>query len=312
MSLPKHNDLRIPVMEFLKKNGASLSRDMVIPLSQTLQLTEEELQQMYPSGNGPIFKDRISWAITYLHLSGVITKVGRGIYELSAVGSELLKDPKSIDNYIEEKIAVRDALKKRGALNKDNYALIEKSTSSEKLTPQESLYQSYANIKKSTTDEILETILSKNPREFEKLVVLLLQRMGYGGEIKDSGIVTQATNDNGIDGIIKEDILGLGRIYIQAKRYAIDNTIGREEIQKFVGALAVAQSNKGVFITTSYFKKTAIDYVNSLNGSTTIVLIDGQQLADYIYEYELGMQVEQIIKIKKLDNDFWDEMIDDK
>lgn len=310
MPIPKHNELRVPVLEYLKNNGASTSKNMVRPLSQILGLTEEEINQLYASGNGPIFKDRISWALTYLGLSGLITKLSRGIYEINPKGIELLKTPNKIDNYIDSKMAIRDAAKNKKEESSTADLIIEKSTPSEKLTPQEKLYQSYANIKKSTTDEILETILSKTPREFEKLVVALLQKMGYGGEIKNSGTVTQATNDNGIDGIIKEDILGLGRIYIQAKRYALDKSISREEIQKFVGALAVAQSNKGVFITTSYFTKNASDYVNNLNGSTTIVLIDGEKLAEFIYEYELGMQVEQVIKIKKLDSDFWDAMQD--
>ncbi len=153
--------------------------------------------------------------------------------------------------------------------------------------------------------------MTKTPTSFEKLVVMLLQKMGYGGEIKNSGLVTKVSNDGGIDGIIKEDVLGLGRIHIQAKRYKMDSCIGREEIQKFVGALAVAQSNKGVFITTSYYSKGALEYVNNLNGSTTIVLIDGKQLAEYIYDYSLGMQVEQTIEIKKLDADFWDSMKDE-
>jgi restriction system protein len=179
-------------------------------------------------------------------------------------------------------------------------------------TPQEKLYASFTNIRKSIYEEILSTILSKTPTEFEKLVVILLQSMGYGGEIKNSGFVTSRTNDGGIDGIIKEDILGLGRIHIQAKRYKLDSGIGREAIQSFVGALAVAQSNKGVFITTSYFSRGAIDYAENLNGSTTVVLIDGEQLAEYIYDFGLGMQVEQTIKIKKLDSDFWDSMLDNE
>jgi restriction system protein len=138
--------------------------------------------------------------------------------------------------------------------------------------------------------------------------VKLLQAMGYGGEIE--GIVTPYSNDGGIDGIIKEDVLGLGRIHIQAKRYARDNKISREEIQKFVGALAGAQSSKGVFITTSSYKHTAIEYANGLSNAT-VILIDGLQLAKYIYEYGLGMQVEQTIEIKKIDGDFWDLMNDE-
>jgi len=156
----------------------------------------------------------------------------------------------------------------------------------------------------------ISTILTKTPVAFEKLVVSLLQKMGYGGEIQNSGLVIKASNDGGIDGIIKEDILGLGRIHIQAKRYKTDISIGREEIQKFVGALAVAQSNKGVFITTSCYTKGALEYANNLNDSTTLVLIDGKQLAGYIYDFGLGMQVEQTIEIKKLDADFWDSLKD--
>ena len=311
MSIPKHYELRIPVLEYLKQNGPSSPKDMVKPIGLRLNLSDDDMNEMYASGNGPVFHDRIKWAITSLSLSGVIIKLRRGVYEIGPIGIELLTKPAELDSYIDKQLAIRDAAKTSKTITNTTDLPVEKFESLEKLTPQEKLYQSYANIKKSTCDEILDAILSKTPREFEKLVVTLLQKMGYGGEIKNSGIVTQATNDNGIDGIIKEDVLGLGRIYIQAKRYAPENTIGREEIQKFVGALAVAQSNKGVFITTSYFKKTATEYVNSLNGSTTIVLIDGQQLADYIYDYELGMKVEQIIKIKKLDSDFWDAMQDD-
>jgi len=310
MPIPKHNELRVPVLEFLKKNGISSTKEMVTPLSEHFKLSPEEVSQMYESGNGPIFKDRISWAITYLGFTDLISKPKRGVYEITPKGIEMLKTPEKIEEYVDKAAAARDSAKSNSDVINSSSNTAEVITESEKSTPQEKLYQSYANIKKTTKDEILDTILSKTPSEFEKLVVSLLQKMGYGGEIKDSGIVTKATNDKGIDGIIKEDILGLGRIYIQAKCNSSENTIGREEIQKFVGALAVAQSKKGVFITTSSFKKTAIDYVNSLNGTTTIVLIDGEQLSEYIYEFELGMQVEQVIKIKKLDSDFWDAMQD--
>jgi len=219
-----------------------------------------------------------------------------------------LKTPAKITTYINQALDKREPNKHKKITPKEGLSL-EQDTSD--LTPQEKLYSSFNNIKKTIYSEILNTILSKSPLEFEKLVVMLLQKMGYGGEIKNSGLVTQASNDGGIDGIIKEDVLGLGRIHIQAKRYKLDIGIGREEIQKFVGALAVAQSNKGVFITTSYYTKGAIEYVENLNGSTTIVLIDGAKLAEYIYNFDLGMQVEQTIEIKKIDADFWDTMKDD-
>jgi restriction system protein len=311
MPIPKHNELRIPVLEFLKKNGASASKQMIAPLSEEFKLTPEEVNQMYESGKGPIFKARIGWALTYLGFTDLLLRPKRGIYDISAKGVEMLKAPEKIDAYIDEQQALREKLKQNNTVeNVSVEKAIEKTTAPEKLTPQEKLYQSYANIKKSILDDIIDTITSKSPVAFEQLVVTLLQKMGYGGEIKDSGIVTQASNDHGIDGIIKKDILGLERIYIQAKNYDRQSGIGREHIQKFVGALAGVQSKNGVFITTSFYHKTALEYVKNLNGNPNLILINGEELANYVYEYNLGMQTEQVITIKKLDSDYWDEMPD--
>jgi restriction system protein len=173
-------------------------------------------------------------------------------------------------------------------------------------TPLELLTKSFTTIKNEICEDILQTIIKKSPRDFEHLVVKLLEKMGYGGQLENAGTVTQASHDGGIDGIIKEDILGLGRIHIQAKRYDIGNTVSRAEIQKFVGAL-VNQSAKGVFITTSDYSSGAIEYAN---GVPDLVLINGKKLAEYIYDFNLGMQVEQVVEIKKLDSDFWETMED--
>jgi restriction system protein len=306
MPIPKHDDIRIPILKLLKSNNEMKLKEFVEPLANHFNLTEDEINEIYPSGNGHIFYDRISWALSYLNMAGLLDKPKRGIYKINNSGLTLLETPEKINEYIETKLLKREPTRQKKISQND--FKIDFSTSD--LTPQEKLYASFSNIRSSVYSEILNTILSKTPLEFEKLVVLLLQKMGYGGEIKNSGLVTKASNDGGIDGIIKEDVLGLGRIHIQAKRYKLDTAIGREEIQKFVGALAVAQSNKGVFITTSYYSKGAIEYVENLNGMTTIVLIDGNQLAEHIYNYGLGMQVEQTIEIKKLDSDFWDSMKD--
>ena len=307
MALPKHDEIRVPALELLKIKDYIKLRDFIEPLAKYFKLTDEEVNEMYESGNGPIFYDRVSWALSYLNMAGLVEKPKRGTYKISEIGFKIAKKPEQVDSYIEKKLQNRDSTRKNKKTNEDQFKF--EDTSSE-LTPQEKLYNSYENIRKSVYLDILDTIFSKTPIAFEKLVVSLLQKMGYGGEIQNSGLVTKASNDGGIDGIIKEDVLGLGRIHIQAKRYKGDIGIGREEIQKFVGALAVAQSNKGVFITTSYYSKGAIQYANNLNGSTTLVLIDGKQLAEYIYDFGLGMQVEQTIEIKKLDTDFWDSMKD--
>lgn len=308
MTIPRYDEIQFPALKLLSNGEQWKSREFEEPLAKHFNLTEEEVNQMYDSGNGPVFFDRINWALSYLNMAGVVTKPKRGIYQINDDGLKILKTPEKFKQYIDKKIESREPTKRK----KHSEKVIEVGETKSDLTPEESLYSSFQGIKKSVYREIIDTILSKTPREFEKLVVQLLQKMGYGGEIQNSGLVTQYVNDKGIDGIIKEDILGFGRINIQAKRYGLDNNVPREDIQKFVGALAVAQSDKGVFITTSDFTKGAYEYAESLNSSTKIVLINGVKLAEYIYEYNLGVQAEKIIEIKKLDSDFWDSMQDDE
>ena len=306
MAIPKYDEIMPAAIEYLSENGLSRYRDLETPLAQRFALSEQEITKEYESGNGTIFLDRISWALSYLALSGLVARPKRGFYELTELGRTYLGKPEEIKQFVKQKIAERQVSKKADA-SKEEVAISENNLLSG-VTPHEALDQAYNNIRSTTYETILETILSKSPYEFERLVVKLLDKMGYGGQVKDAAQVTKATGDGGIDGIIKEDVLGLGKIHIQAKRYARENTVGREEIQKFVGALAVAQSNKGVFITTSSYSKGAQEYVNNLHGSTNVVLIDGEKLAEYIYTYSLGMQIEQVVEIKKMDADFWDAM----
>lgn len=302
MTIPKHDDIRVPALKLLTEHDSLKLNEFEVPLTRQFGLTEDELSQEYESGKGKIFYDRISWALSYMNMAGLVQKPKRGTYQISSIGKEKLKTPDNINDFIEAQIKKREPVKRE---KQPSVKIINAD-----LTPQEELYDSFSKIQLSIYNEIIDVILDKSPREFEKLVVILLQKMGYGGEVKSAGEVTQYSNDKGIDGIIKEDVLGLGRIHIQAKRYARENTVGREEVQKFVGALAVAQSNKGVFITTSSYSKGATEYAENLNGTTTLVLIDGNKLAEYIYQYSLGMQTEQTIEIKKLDSDFWDSIED--
>jgi len=299
MTIPKHNDIRFVVLTHLLDGEAKKLKELVKPLSLHFQLSDEEVEKMYDSGNGPVFLDRISWAMSFLNLAGYIDKPKRGVYQINDAGRLVL------DRDDAQAFLYKAQTKSK---SKPVIAVDTTDIGNEDKTPLQLFSESFDEIKKSIYDEILETVLRKSPREFEHLVVSLLERMGYGGQVKNAGEVTQASNDGGIDGIIKEDLLGLGRIHIQAKRYNIGNTIGRDEIQKFVGALAVAQSNKGIFITTSSYSKGAQEYANNLNGTTALVLIDGQQLAQYIYDFNLGMQVEKVIEIKKLDSEYWDLM----
>lgn len=298
--IPKHDQIRVPALSLLAERGQLKLREFEAPLAKHFGLSDDELQEEYGSGNGKIFYDRISWALSYMNMAGLLSKPKRGVYGISELGIERLKTPGSVNQFV----ASEFAKKQENKPNKSNKVALDETS----LTPQEELYESAKKIRAARYQELIDTILSKKPREFENLVVLLLQRMGYGGEVKQSGVVTSYTNDGGIDGIIKEDVLGFGRIHIQAKRYAQATSVGRPEIQSFVGALAVAQSNKGVFITTSFFSKGALQYAEGLNGSTTLILIDGEELAGYLYEYSVGVQVEHTVQIKRLDSEFWDSM----
>ena len=303
--IPQFEQIRIQALKTLKSGAVMRAKDFRIPLAEHFHLTDEEMNEWYPSGNGEIFLDRISWALSYLFIAGLVEKPKRGDYRISNKGLSMLES--SSDNQINEyiKTTVNARTRKKESKIKDT---LEKASEA---TPQENLYNSYDNIKQSIQSEILTTILSKKPQEFERLVVKLLQAMGYGGEVKNSGFVTKFSNDGGIDGIIKEDILGFNHISIQAKRYALDKNVQRNEVQSFVGAVAGTPSKKGVFITTSDFTKGAIDYVDSLNGSPTVILINGHQLTEYIYDYGLGLQTEITFKVMKMDSDYWDSMEED-
>ena len=306
MPIPKHDEIRVPILEHLKDGREVPIKDFVEPMASHFNLSEEERSEVYEAGKHNKFANRVFWALSYLSMSGLLSKPRRGVYKISAQGLQILETPEKVNEF------VKKAIQQRRAERNETIESDTDTTDEDEFTPEESLYESYEKIKQSIYSEILDIILRKDPKEFEGLVVKLLQKMGYGGKVKDSGFVTQYVNDKGIDGIIREDVLGLGRIHIQAKRHKPGNNISREDIQKFVGALAVAQSNKGVFITTSKFTPGAREYVEGLNATTTIVLINGEQLAEYIYEYGLGMQTEQILNIKKLDNDFWESMVDDE
>lgn len=308
MALPKYHELQLPVLSMLSDGETRKAKEFLIPLSKQFNLSEEEMNQEYESGNGVVFYDRICWALSYLNMAGVVNKPKRGFYAINDEGKELLKDSTNFRAYIDKKIKDHQPVKRKRKNNDQKEDFVDDSNEQ---TPKESLFESFRKIKDSVYLEIIETIMRKTPREFEKIVVKLLQHMGYGGEIINSGIVTQYSNDKGIDGLIKEDVLGFGLIHIQAKRYKLGNNVSREDIQKFVGALAVAQSDKGVFITTSDFTKGAYGYVNSLTSGAKIVLINGVQLAEFIYDFNLGMQVEEILEIKKIDSDYWDRFLDE-
>ena len=205
MAIPKHDEIRVPAMELLLKNSEMKLRDFVEPLSKHFKLSEEEINEMYPSGNGHIFYDRISWALSYLNMGGLLDKPKRGIYKINQIGIDLIKTPEKVNLYIEKQLEKREPSKQKKKSTEEQINIEEIAS---ELTPQERLYSSFSNIRNSVYSDILNTILTKTPTSFEKLVVMLLQKMGYGGEIENSGLVTKVSNDGGIDGIIKEPLGG--------------------------------------------------------------------------------------------------------
>lgn len=304
--IPQFEEIRIQALRKLSNGVIMRAKDLRTPLAKHFGLSEEEMNARYPSGSDEIFLNRISWALSYLFISGLVEKPQRGDYKISEKGLSMLSScsDKQINEYIKETVNKKNTQNKNTSVASSPV----KNNTEEERTPEEELADSYNRIKQNVQSQILTIILSKQPQEFERLVVKLLQAMGYGGEVKNSGIVTKLTNDGGIDGIIKEDILGFNHISIQAKRYALNKNVCRNEVQSFVGAVAGTPSKKGVFITTSDYTKGALDYVESLNGTPTIILINGQQLTEYIYDYGLGLQNEKILKVMKIDMDYWDAM----
>lgn len=310
--IPKYEEIQVPILKELSTGITLRAKDLHTPLAKHFGLTQEEINVWYQSGNRQVFFDRISWALSYLFIAELVERPRKGDYKISKKGLSMLAEctEEQIKQFVKASVFER-LQKKKPKYPETNDSHSSSIENDDERTPEEELSDSYDRIKQNIQSQILTTILSKKPQEFERLVVKLLQAMGYGGEVKNSGTVTQLSNDGGIDGTIKEDALGFNHISIQAKRYAPKNVVGRAELQSFVGAVSVTPSKKGVFITTSDYTQRAIEYVGNLNGTPTIILINGQQLVEYIYDYGLGLQTEKVLKIMKMDMDYWDNMDND-
>ena len=310
MDIPRYDEMFQVVLKTAEKGDTHKKSAFTPLLARHFNLSDEMVAAEYPSGNAMIFADRISWTLSYLALSNLLERPKRGYYIINDLGKQFAqKSNEEINAYVKQQMLLRQQEKNAQHLS-DGLTAAPVEYLSEQVTPLEQLNQGYAQIREETYNEILDTILSKTPTAFEHLVVALLQKMGYGGAVEKAGRVTRASGDGGIDGEIKEDVLGLGRIHIQAKRHQRDAVIGRPEIQNFAGALMGSRANKGVFITTARFSAQAVEFAENLSNAR-LVLIDGMKLAEYIYQYDFGMQTEQVFSIKKLDADYWDNLADE-
>lgn len=301
--IPDYQSIMLPLLEHVSDGKEHKMRDVTDKLATKFGVTEEEQKELLPSGAAPVFYNRTAWAKTYLKKAGLIDSPKQGVVVISKRGLEVLKKrPGSIDVRFLKQFS--EFIEFQNTKREDEHGS-ENSDEQSSQTPEELLETAYQKIRKSLASELINKVVNLSPAFFERLVVELLVKMGYGGSIKDAGKAMGKSGDEGIDGTIKEDKLGLDIIYIQAKRWKPGNVVGRPELQKFVGALAGQGAKKGIFITTSNFTREALDYTP--RNETKIVLIDGEQLAQLMIDYNLGCTPQQIYEVKKLDTDYFGE-----
>lgn len=303
--IPDYQTLMLPLLKLLSDGKEHKYRDVIEKLASEFNLSEEEKRIFLASGKQAIFDNRVGWAKAYLKKACLLDSPKRATFVITERGKQTLAENlTSIDNkYLRqfpEFLEFQNFSRSDVEFENDIIDVNENEN-----TPEENIEQSFQKIRKSLASDLLSKILDLSPAFFEKLVVELLVKMGYGGSITDAGKALGKSGDEGIDGIIKEDKLGLDTIYIQAKRWKNGNVVGRPEIQKFVGALAGQGAKKGIFITTSSFTKDALDYTPK--NETKIVLIDGSLLAQLMIDYNLGCTTQQIYELKKLDSDYFAE-----
>jgi restriction system protein len=302
MSIPKYEEFMLPVLKIIADGKEHKMKEIVVIIADDFKISEEDREKELPSG-GSVFYHRVHWAITYMHKAGLLSFISRGNYKITDRGHKLIEsDPKEINcKYLEiypefNEFKKRSRQKATQPQEKENEAVE---------TPEETLEAAYQKIKQVLASDLLAKIKECSPKFFERLVVDLLLKMGYGGPQDDAGEAIGRTGDGGIDGIIKEDKLGLDIIYIQAKRW--ENTVPVKEIRDFAGALLHKKAKKGIFITTSDFASSAYSFVKEIEPK--IVLIDSQKLTDFMIEYNVGVSSDnnKTYKIKKIDSDYFED-----
>lgn len=302
MPIPDYQTVMLPLLEIAADGKEHHIRQAMQNLADYFNLTEDERKELLPSGVSSIFNSRVGWARTYLKKAGLIKYTKRGYFQITDRGCNVLDlKPAKIDvpflRRYPEFIEFQTSKKTTEELANE----ISGDTSQ---TPEEALANGYLKLRKQLEADVLARVKSSPPEFFERLVVRLLTSIGYGGSLADAGKAIGKSGDGGIDGVIKEDKLGLDLLYIQAKRW--DNTtVGRPEIQKFVGALYGKKAKRGVFITTSTFSKDELDYAEALDSK--VVLINGQQLAELMFEYGVGVSTVSSYIVKRIDSDFFED-----
>lgn len=295
--IPDFQSIMLPLLQSFKNDEIKSSKQLRDDMVNHFNITDEEQKEKIPSGKQFKYYNRVAWAISYLKMAELISSSVRGSYQITKDGKSVLSNPP-------EKITIKflkqfENFSKNRNPEKDE--IIEEENSISEKTPDELIEIGFKQIKAELSLQLLNQIKDGSPYFFEKLVLDLLIKMGYGGSEIDNSELTQKGSDEGIDGIIKEDKLGLDKIYVQAKKWG--HNIGRPEIQKFVGALQGQRAKKGIFITTSTFSKDAFEYIKNLD--VAVILIDGKKLTEYMIESELGVTLKDNYKIFNIDTDYF-------
>lgn len=303
LTIPDYETIMLPLLRLAQDEIEHSSKDAIENLSEYFKLTREEKNKLYETKKVSIFYDRTHWALTYLKHANLVERTRRGFFKITQRGKHvLIQNPDKItDNFLRQfpeflEFQTAKKIKKQSA----DVELFSNKT------PWELLEENYKKVTEQLASDLLTNVKNSTPEFFERLVVELLVSMGYGGSIKDAGRAVGKTGDEGIDGIIKEDILGLDSIYIQAKKW--NGTIGRPDIQKFAGALQGQRAKKGIFISTGQFSNEAMEYVSKLDSK--IVLVDGVRLTEYMIDNNLGVTLEKAFLLKKLDLDYFQQQVE--
>jgi restriction system protein len=302
MPIPDFQTIMLPLLKSLQDRNDHSFRELIESLAEHFQLTPEDRKEMIPSGRARSFDNRVGWACTHLKKAGLIEAPRRAVFRILPRGEKvLMTNPTEINNKFLSQF--EEFIEFRAKKNDVTGQVTPASITTEVETPEVALENAYQTLRDNLSDELLTTIKGCSPAFFEKLVVDVIVAMGYGGSRREAGRAVGGTGDDGIDGIINEDRLGLDSIYLQAKRW--EGTVGRPEIQKFAGALQGYRARKGIFITTSSFTKDAQDYTQRIESK--IVLIDGQRLTNLMVDHNVGVTSEAVYEVKRTDSDYFSE-----
>jgi len=303
MSIPDFQTTMLPLLQYTADQKEHSFHEAADALSLIYHLTDEERKELLPSGRQATFDNRLNWASSYLKHAALLESTRRGYFKITQRGIGVLQQkPPKIN--IEFLMQFPEFQEFRTARKEKTGSIETEVETTNAHTPEELLEDGYQKIRQELAQDLLNRVKDCSSRFFERLVVELLVKMGYGGSIKDAGDVIGRSGDEGIDGTIKEDRLGLDVIYIQAKKW--EGTVGRPEIHKFVGALYGQRAKKGVFITTSSFTKDAIDYARGIESK--IILIDGRQLAEFMIDFNVGVSAVTSYEVKRIDGDYFTEI----